>query len=60
MTKNFELRKDEDNVQVGYVILLKEWNGKEYTGRKTARKVKYVLRNVPEYGLKEGHCIIGF
>ena len=57
--KNFELRKDEDNIQVGDELILQEWNG-EYTGNYTWRKVTYVLRNVPEYGLKDGYCIIGW
>ena len=57
--KNFELRKDEDNIQVGDELILEEWNG-EYTGNFTCRKVTYVLRKVPEYGLKDGYCIIGW
>lgn len=57
--KKFELRKDEDNIQVGDEIMLEEWDG-EYTGRYTNRKVTYVLRNVPEYGLNDGYCIIGW
>ena len=57
--KNFELRKDEDNIQVGDELILEEWDG-EYTGNYTWRKVTYVLRNVPEYGLKDGYCIIGW
>ena len=57
--KNFELRKDEDDIQVGDYIVLNEWEG-EYTGRQVQRQVKYVLRNVPEYGLQDGYCIIGF
>lgn len=57
--KKFELRKDEDNIQVGDEIILEEWNG-EYTGRYTNRKVTYVLINVPEYGLNDGYCIIGW
>lgn len=60
--KNFELRKDEDNVCVGDVIILEEFdpdNGSR-TGRRIKRKVTYVLRNVPEYGLMPGYCIIGF
>lgn len=58
--KNFELRKDEDDIEVNDLLMLREWNGMQYTGRSTARKVTYVLRNVPEYGLQEGYCIIGF
>lgn len=57
--KKFELRKDEDNIQAGDELILEEWNG-EYTGRYTNRKVTYVLRNVPEYGLNDGYCIIGW
>lgn len=60
--KNFEIRKDDADVQVGDKLVLGEWNEGErcYTGRVAIRKVKYVLRNVPEYGLNEGYCIIGW
>lgn len=57
--KNFELRKDEDNIQVGDILLLEEWNG-FYTGCIVGRIVKYVLRDVSEFGLKSGYCIIGW
>lgn len=57
--KNFELRKDEDDVQPGDVLILMEWAG-EYTGRTEVRRIRYVLRNVPEYGLMQGYCIIGW
>lgn len=56
--KTFELRKDEDNVQVGDIMILTEWdNG--YTGNTCICEVTYVLRNVPQYGLALGYCIIG-
>ena len=58
-SKTFELRKDEDNIQAGDFIVLKEWDGKRYTGRQTWRRAKYVLRDVPEYGLCPGYCIVG-
>ena len=58
--KNFELRIDEDDIQVGDILVLCEWEDKHYTGREVSRKVKYVLRNVPQYGLQEGYCIIGW
>lgn len=58
--KNFELRKDEDNIQVGDILALCEWDGDSYTGRVAIREVKYVLRNAPEYGLKPGYCIISW
>ena len=56
--KTFELRKDEDNVQPGDRLILNEWDGKNYTGRSHGCLVSYVLRNVPEYGLMDGYCII--
>lgn len=60
-SKRLELRKDEDNVQVGDELILEEWeSGKGYTGEIALRTVTYVLRNVPEYGLMDGYCIIGF
>ena len=58
--KNFEIRKDEDDIQVGDTLVLCEWNGIHYTCRELSRKVKYVLRNVPQYGLQDGFCIIGW
>lgn len=39
---------------------MREWNDGQYTGRMEARKVMYVLRDVPEYGLMQGYCIIGW
>lgn len=60
--KPFELRKDEDNIQPGDVLALYEWNpdSKSYTGRMVEKRVSYVLRKCPKYGLMDGYCIIGF
>lgn len=60
-TKRFELRKeDEVPYQVGDEIILREWNEEEgYTGHQTHRMITYVLRDCPEYGLKEGYVILG-
>lgn len=57
-TKMFELRKDEDDIQVGDRLTLREWDGKRYTGHQTTREVTYVLRDCPEYGLMDGYCVI--
>lgn len=55
--KTFELRKDENNIQVGDRLVLREYdNG--FTGRYCEKLVTYVLRNVKEYGLMDGYCII--
>ena len=57
--KPFELRKDDRDYNVGDTIKLKEWDGVKYTGRFFFRTISYLLRNCPEYGLKEGFVIIG-
>lgn len=57
--KTFELRKDEDDIQVGDLLVLREWDGEKYTGRAINAYAMYVLRNAPQYGLMEGYCIIG-
>ena len=56
--KNFEIRVDEDNIQVGDLLILEEWND-GYTGKYVRRYVKYVLRNAEEYVLMPGYCITG-
>ena len=59
--KNFELRIDNDDIQVGDLLVLNEWvPGTGYTGNGVRRYVKYVLRNCPDYGLQHGYCIIGW
>ena len=58
--KFFEIRKDEDDLQIGDIVIFGEWDGKKYTGARIPVTVRYVLRNVPEYGLKDGYCIFGW
>lgn len=55
--KNFEYRIDEDDIQVGDLLILEEWDG-FYTGADVRRYVKYVLRDFP--GLNPDYCIIGW
>ena len=58
--KNFELRKDDRNYQVGDLITFREWTGKKYTGAEIRNvPIVYILRNAEEYGLKKGYCILG-
>lgn len=59
-TKNFEIREDEDNLQICDVLILREWDGEKYTGREIAKNIDYVLRNIPEYGLMPGYVIFGW
>lgn len=66
--KRFELRQDDDDIQVGDILNLQEWDPdtQQYTGRQAACSVTYVLRNVSSpnelwnFGLRDGFCIIGF
>lgn len=58
--KKFEIRKDEDNLEVGDLIILKEYMNEKYTGREYQVKIKYILRNVSEYGLKDEYLIFNW
>lgn len=57
--KTFELRKDDDGIEVGDHVILREWTGENYTGLSIEVEVTYVLRNVEQYGLMNGYCIFG-
>lgn len=56
--KMFELRKDDDGIKPGDTLVLREWDGKSYTGGIAKRKVASVLKDCPEYGLMDGYCIL--
>lgn len=56
--KPFEVRFNDRNFNVGDELVLKEWDGKEYTGRILYKKIIYILDN-PDY-CKDGYVIIGF
>lgn len=58
--KPFELRRDDRDYQVGDELLLREWDGNDYTGSFIKVCITYILRNCPEYGLTNGYCILGF
>ena len=55
-TKRFELRKDDRGFAVGDEIVLKEWNGEEYTGRSVKKPISYILKNYT--GLAEGYAVL--
>ncbi len=57
--KNFEIRLDEDDIQVGDLLILEEWDW-FYTGNNVRRYVKYVLRDAEALGLMPGYCIISW
>lgn len=58
--KSFELRKDDRNYKLNDLVTLKEYENGKYTGRELKDlPIIYILRDCPEYGLKEGYCILG-
>ena len=57
--KQFELRKNDRDFEVNDVVVLREWDGERFTGRETARTIKYIYHGTGEYGLDEGYCILG-
>ena len=57
-SKTFEIRKDDDGIEVGDHILLFEWSGTAYTGFMLEAEVTYILRNAEQYGLMPGYCIL--
>ena len=56
--KTFELRKDDRNYKVGDTLRLLEFDYGTYTGRECNRTILYILRDVEQYGLKEGFVIL--
>ena len=57
--KPFELRKDDRGFEVGDTLILEEYdsNLKDYTGRKTTKKITYILSG-GQFGLVEGYVIM--
>lgn len=59
--KCFELRLNDRDYQVGDIFLLREYIPEYgYTGRWYVNTIQYVLKDCPEYGLKDGYCIFGW
>jgi ParB family chromosome partitioning protein len=59
LSKDFELRKDDRDYKEDDNILFLEWDGEKYTGNGIFSNIKFILRNVPQFGLDEGFCILG-
>lgn len=57
--KKFELRKADRNYKVGDILLLREFENGEYTGRKCYVKITYIYKGDGNYGLAEGYWILG-
>lgn len=57
--KNFEIRKNDRNFEVGDILVLNEYENGTYTGRKVKRKVNYILHGDGTLGLLKDYCILG-
>lgn len=58
--KNFELRINDRDYKAGDVFILREFKDGKYTGRRYVNVIEYILKDCPQYGLKEGYCIFGW
>lgn len=65
--KNFEVRKNDRNFQLGDELLLREFKpenyddevpGEHYTGRILHRQIRYILQG-GEFGINEGYVVLG-
>lgn len=59
--KNFEVRKDDRNFQIGDCLILEEWDPdtEKYTGDMARRTVGYKLLG-GQFGIEDGYCVLGF
>lgn len=57
--KPFEVRRNDRDFQVGDVLHLREWAPVEYTGRECYRLVTFLAKDMAEWGLVDGYCILG-
>lgn len=55
--KRFEIRRD-DGFNIGDTLKLMEFKNDQLTGRTQNVAIQYVLKNCPEYGLKQGYVIL--
>lgn len=58
--KTFELRKNDRDFQVGDILMLIKLDGEgNETDQVCKVKVNYILKDCPQYGLKDGYAILG-
>nr|WP_052008642.1 DUF3850 domain-containing protein [Listeria aquatica] len=54
--KCFEIRENDRDFQVGDYVILREWDGKEYTGSSMKVKITYIT----DYMQRDGQVVFGF
>lgn len=53
--KQFEIRKNDRNYQIGDELRLLEWDGECFTGRELLRGITYMT----DYAQKPGYLVLG-
>lgn len=56
--KKFEVRKNDRGFRVFDHVILREWDGEKYTGRKMKKRITYVLGHDFE-GIEQGFVVLG-
>lgn len=58
--KPFEIRLNDRYFQVGDYVLLAEWDGVDYSGRKILGRIEYILSSDDFVGLSKGYVAFSF
>ncbi len=58
--KNFEIRKNDCNYQIGDKVKLMLYVDDKPTGEYIIVEITYILKDIPEYGLDKDYCIFSF
>ena len=53
--KNFEIRENDRDFKVGDALMLKEWDGKEYTGCHITMNIGYIT----DFMQKDNYVVMG-
>lgn len=53
--KNFEIRKNDRGFRVNHILMLREFDGKNYTGSYIHKKITYIT----DYNQKDNHVVMG-
>lgn len=56
--KTFEIRKNDRDFKIGDTLILKEWDGTDFTGREVKRTVSYIYHGDGNYGIAEGYVVM--
>lgn len=57
--KTFELRKNDRKFEVGDIIILEEWDGRDYCDNRIKAEIVYMLDDYACNGLKDDYVILG-